>query len=222
LNPSVIEESTLLLQQDGESADVPLLYRERNAKIALAAKAGISRWGNEELKRVGVTELPIIKTISSSTTSVTMSTDNASQSQSVTEADHGMRADGGVGGPTLADRVMNGASVVDTNVSFSSSSSSSSSSGNTSLYEKRNANIAKAVSDGTSTRWGTEEVTKVMNIASNVLPATSSSSPSSSSPSVVAQVEAANHGMRADGGVGGPTLAERVNLGATLLKERVE
>lgn len=221
LNPSVIESTVLL--QDGESADVTLLYRERNAKIALAAKAGISRWGNEELKRVGVTVLPIIKTISSPTTTVTMSTDNASQSQSVTEADHGMRADGGVGGPTLADRVMNGASVVDTYVSFSSSSSSSISS-STSLYEKRNANIAKAVSDGTSIRWGTEEVKKVMNIASNVLPASSPSSPSpsSSSPSVVAQVEAANHGMRADGGVGGPTLAERVNLGATLLKERVE
>ena len=31
------------------------------------------------------------------------------------------------------------------------------------------------------------------------------------------EVEAADHGLRADGGVGGPSLAERVNLGASLL-----
>jgi len=31
------------------------------------------------------------------------------------------------------------------------------------------------------------------------------------------EIEAADHGLQADGGVGGPSLAERVNLGAELL-----
>jgi hypothetical protein len=205
-------DSTL---EDGSSG-VSSLYRERNAKIALAAKAGTSRWGNEELKRVGATVLPPTKMMSWTTATVDKSATAdsvVSPPQEVVDADHGMRADGGVGGPTLADRVMKGANVDNSGATPSSS-----------LYEKRNVNIARAVSGGVSTRWGTKEVTKVMDIPSNALAASTSSPTSSSSSSVsntenvLAQVEAANHGMRADGGVGGPTLAERVNLGATLLK----
>jgi len=214
LNPSSGMDSSS--GSSGSDNDETMLYRMRNAKITSAASAGISRWGNKELKRVGATVLPHTKTIPMSSTNASVATESGSSV--IEEADHGMRADGGVGGPSLADRVVNGASAVSTGASASSPSSSTGS-----LYEERNAKIAKAASSGISTRWGNKEVAKVMdNVASNGVPvasiATSSSSSSATSSSSSAQVEAANHGMRADGGVGGPSLAERVNLGATMLK----
>mmetsp|Transcript_16164 Transcript_16164/g.30546 ORF Transcript_16164/g.30546 Transcript_16164/m.30546 type:complete len:418 (+) Transcript_16164:181-1434(+) len=214
LNPSSGMDSSS--GSSGSDNDETMLYRMRNAKITSAASAGISRWGNKELKRVGATVLPHTKTIPMSSTNASVATESGSSV--IEEADHGMRADGGVGGPSLADRVVNGASAVSTGASASSPSSSTGS-----LYEERNAKIAKAASSGISTRWGNKEVAKVMdNVVSNGVPAasiaTSSSSSSATSSSSSAQVEAANHGMRADGGVGGPSLAERVNLGATMLK----
>lgn len=216
LNPSSGMDSSSGSGSSGSDNDETMLYTMRNAKITSAASAGISRWGNKELKRVGATVLPHTKTIPMSSTNASVATESGSSV--IEEADHGMRADGGVGGPSLADRVVNGASAVSTGASASSPSSSTGS-----LYEERNAKIAKAASSGISTRWGNKEVAKVMdNVASNGVPvasiATSSSSSSATSSSSSAQVEAANHGMRADGGVGGPSLAERVNLGATMLK----
>ena len=35
---------------------------------------------------------------------------------------------------------------------------------------------------------------------------------------ILPEIKAADHGLRADGGVGGPSLADRVNLGAKLLQ----
>merc|ERR1712166_925296 len=77
---------------------------------------------------------------------------------------------------------------------------------------KRNARIAAAAAAGKS-RWGSAESEKATEEASK--PSLSSST--SSTPAVVAaEVEAADHGLRNDGGVGGPSLAERVNLGQQL------
>ena len=57
------------------------------------------------------------------------------------------------------------------------------------------------------------EIAKVTELAAS-LPA--ASAPAAPVP-VPPEVEEADHGLRADGGVGGPSLAQRVNLGAALL-----
>ena len=120
----------------------------------------------------------------------------------VEDADHGLRADGGVAGPTLADRLNFGEQLL----------KSIGGAGGVSLYDKRNANVAAAAKAGKS-RWGNMENDRAFEMASS-LPAFGGSS----SPVPVPQeVEEADHGLRADGGVGGATLAQRVNLGASLL-----
>ena len=74
--------------------------------------------------------------------------------------------------------------------------------------------MVSAAGKAGKSRWGEAEVQKSIELAGNALPW--------ASPSVVVvaptpEVEAADHGLRADGGVSGPSLAERVNLGAQLL-----
>lgn len=83
-----------------------------------------------------------------------------------------------------------------------------------SLYAQRNARLAEAAAAGKS-RWGKLEVaraeflTERAKTTSGVEPATAAASRE-----VPAEVEAADHGLRNDGGVGGLTLAERVAMGA--------
>merc|ERR1711865_542551 len=139
-------------------------------------------------------------------------------------ADHGLRNDGGVGGPSLAERVnlgqqlFNGGNDTTEAASLSSLTSPSSTMVSPSIYDLRNAKIAAAAAAGKS-RWGKMENEKATSLASNILPSVSSSSITITSVAdipVPPEVEAADHGLRNDGGVGGPSLAERVNLGQQL------
>ena len=184
------------------------IYQKRNAKIAAAAKAGKSRWGDKEVERAGAKAPP-------SEVIVATPVDAADAASSIAAADHGLRADGGVGGLSLAERVMNGsaATVTVAVANGASESTAAPASAMSAIFYKRNAFIAAAEKAGKSTRWGSEEAQKAIEYTSNNLPP---------APKVeieaIPEVEAADHGLRADGGVGGPSLAERVNLGAKLLQ----
>ncbi len=170
------------------------LFEQRSANLAAAAKAGKSRWGSQEIEKVsGI----VVEKITPATPTAIANPPPDASPEAIKAADHGLRADGGVGGLTLQERVVSGSNAKANGVPVVSSGASS-------LYAKRNARIAEAAKAGKS-RWGSKEVAKVLAYA----PITILTSP---------EVEAADHGLRADGGVSGPSLAERVNLGAQLLQ----
>lgn len=89
-----------------------------------------------------------------------------------------------------------------------------------SLYASRNAKVSAAAAAGKS-RWNDMENKKVESLAgakhngakAPAAPQNDAKPPPASAP-VPPEVEAADHGMRADGGVGGLTLAERVAMGS--------
>lgn len=80
------------------------------------------------------------------------------------------------------------------------------------VYLERNTLIANA---GAQSRWGPMEVAR----AKSFIESAPAKSAADAVPeiTVTPEIEAADHGMRADGGVGGPSLAERVNLGAEIM-----
>ena len=204
------------------ASQTPKTYADRNAKISAAAKAGKSRWGDAEIQRVAssvngaAAAPPVTATVAPAAPAPSAASAAASPlvavpvPPEVEAADHGLRADGGVGGPSLAERVALGAGSGAANGAVKPAAAASSAA--TSLYDKRNAMVSAAGKAGKS-RWGEEEVRKSIELAGNALPG------AAPAVAVVAkmEVEAADHGLRADGGVGGPSLAERVNLGAQLL-----
>mmetsp|Transcript_61982 Transcript_61982/g.72490 ORF Transcript_61982/g.72490 Transcript_61982/m.72490 type:complete len:333 (+) Transcript_61982:136-1134(+) len=69
----------------------------------------------------------------------------------VIEADHGLRADGGVVGPTLAERVMNGANLGTDNSPAANGEEKDD------VFKKRNKHIVNAGKAGKS-RWGEREI----------------------------------------------------------------
>ena len=103
------------------------LYKERNANVAAAAKAGKSRWGDKEVQRVGgsVPDGP------KSTIKAAVPSSDPVSSETIVAADHGLRADGGVGGLTLEERVTTGAASVTNGVAIPATESS--------LFAMRNA-----------------------------------------------------------------------------------
>lgn len=195
------------------------LYMERNVKVSEAAKAGKSRWGDMETKRaaeqvVGMTPAAVNGAAATAAASapaaaaaqapVVVTLDPVTAAE-VKEADHGLRADGGVGGPSLAERVAMGANEA---IMGAAAPATPTVSRNKVLYHERNAMVSAAAKAGKS-RWGPMEVEKAEQLAS--LPIAAASAPAvAASP----QVAAADHGLQA---AGAPSLAERVNLGAQLL-----
>ena len=116
-----------------------------------------------------------------------------------------------MGGLTLAERVAQGATA-DTATSTTTSTSMTTTTRSNPYYEQRTAKLAAAVQANRQSRWGILEESRAVEYASTPPRVGGAAAV------VSAEVEAANHGLRADGGVGGPSLAERVNLGALLLK----
>eukprot|EP00559_Dactyliosolen_fragilissimus_P002095 CAMPEP_0184871534 /NCGR_PEP_ID=MMETSP0580-20130426/40773_1 /TAXON_ID=1118495 /ORGANISM="Dactyliosolen fragilissimus" /LENGTH=401 /DNA_ID=CAMNT_0027374203 /DNA_START=581 /DNA_END=1787 /DNA_ORIENTATION=+ len=200
------------------------LYDARNAKVTASAQAGKSRWGDAEISRV-----------KTGTVEEGISVDDVVVEipPEVIEADHGLRADGGVDGPTLAQRVALGAqSETSSGSSIPSaivvevepkangvvvpSSLSSATSTHNPNFDKRNQKIAAASKAGKQSRWGSMEESKAVEMSeliSSSLPSSASSTQAMDVP-VPPEVIEADHGLRADGGVGGLTLAQRVALGA--------
>lgn len=215
--PSTAKSSLPVIAHSGDSSG--RLYQKRNQMVAAAGAAGKSRWGEAEIQKATeeAAKGPSLPSSSaSSAPAITITPE-------IEAADHGLRNDGGVGGPSLAERVNLGMAIV----KGSSSSSLVAAKGSTSLYASRNARVAAAAAAGKS-RWGEMENQRSATLvaaATGALPSSSSSSSGGgpavavlAEPAVVpAEVEAADHGLRADGGVGGPSLAQRVNLGVALL-----
>ena len=191
-------------------------FVKRNAMVAAAGKAGKSRWGELEVARAsqGTASLPGVKSTASSSSPVNV------VPPEVEAADHGLRADGGVVGPSLAERVNFGAQLVNgertstASLVTASAPAALSKSTSTTYFDKRNAMLVAAGLAGKS-RWGELEIQKAQSFVAGSLPSSSSSIDIVMTP----EIEAADHGLRADGGVGGPTLAQRVNLGAALVSK---
>lgn len=205
-------------------------FLKRNAMIAAAGKAGKSRWGEAEIAKAstGPTSLP-----GGAPTSVAVTPKTIPEPApvpvppEVEAADHGLRADGGVSGPSLAERVNFGADLVNAAETtaaavqqssvVSSTSIPASSTSSTVNYDKRNAMVVAAGLAGKS-RWGEMEIQKVQSMIAS-LPSSNGASNRPVTITVTPEIEAADHGLRADGGVGGPSLAQRVNLGAELVNK---
>ena len=192
------------------------LFDQRNAKIAAAGKAGKSRWGDMEVKKA--TELTAaLPAAPSKPVPAAAAAAAAPVPPEVAEADHGLRNDGGVGGPSLAERVNLGAQLFDASAAAAAPAAPvAAASVGPSLYDKRNARIAAAGKAGKS-RWGDLEIIKATDLAAALPASSASAAPVVAAAPVPPEVEAADHGLRADGGVGGPSLAQRVNLGAAML-----
>ena len=182
-------------------------YMARNAKVRVAVASGKSRWGNAELQRLDAVASGIPATKLNLTPQTLPPAAPAPPvvplshvPHQVFEADHGLRADGGVGGLTLAERVVGGAAAA----------AAVATAPEMMLYHERNQNVAQS---GSNSRWGPMEVDRATQLASSPMPSFGGATSTVSSDAV----EKADHGLRADGGVDGPTLAERVNFGAQLL-----
>jgi hypothetical protein len=218
------------LPADFTSAPVPLssttptilpgtsLYDSRNAMVAAAGAAGKSRWGEAEIKKATeeAAKRPALSAPSSSSPPVWTAApmDQIVVTPEIEAADHGLRNDGGVGGPSLAQRVNLGMQLFEGGVpngALTPPAAIEQGSSAPSLFEARNARVAAAAAAGKS-RWGpmeNERIAQLVGVAA--LPS------SVGSAAIPPEVIEADHGLRADGGVGGPTLAQRVNLGAKLL-----
>lgn len=202
--PTLTERIAAGANASPASITAPTKYQIRNAMVAAAGKD--SRWGPMEVqKAAGMTVTPISAFKPSKATLAVPVRAAASPPvtpELVLEADHGLRNDGGVGGLTLAERLSTGA-VGLTRPTITKTRMD---------YQRRNVKVAAA---GKSSRWGAMEVEKAVNVAAMPLV---SAAPASKVPSEL--VAAADHGLRNDGGVGGPTLAERINLGARLMANK--
>jgi hypothetical protein len=211
-----------IINQESDAAPITMLsgsslYYHRNQMVAAAGAAGKSRWGDAEVGKA-IREAAKGPLFSSSAPS--QSEPASSEPPTVARivvipeieaADHGLRSDGGVSGPSLAERVNLGEQLFAANGGTSTPAVNGVASAT--LYNSRNVRVAAAAAAGKS-RWGTLENDKATKLSSVLLPAAASSAIAVAVPPEVA---AADHGMRADGGVGGPSLAQRVNLGANLL-----
>jgi hypothetical protein len=143
------------------------LYQARNAAVAAAAAAGKSRWGDMEVAKVSSVNVGASIAGGSSEAVNGAISPNVSQilvpvPPEVAAADHGLRADGGVGGLSLAERVAFGANAGSGGVTAAMSVPSQAGSD---LYQQRNARILAAAAAGKS-RWGEMEIRKVQNIPS--------------------------------------------------------
>jgi hypothetical protein len=184
---------------NGISAPDTSLYDKRNARVAAAAAVGKSRWGGLELQRVAY--------LTSDIQPPPARVDTYEVPPEVLAADHGLRNDGGVGGYTLAERIAMGATAppmttpTTTTPPIQFIQAAPQEPPSKSLYQIRNLRVIADARAGKS-RWGDLEILMAKQKA-GVNPTNA--------------VVEADHGLRADGGVRGPSLADRVNLGAQIL-----
>jgi hypothetical protein len=141
--------------------DNPALYEKRNERVLKSWVEGKSRWGDAEVLRVqGKSVLPPVAHVAGAPVRVTRAKVNAVELMSIVNAaDHGLRADGGVGGLSLSERINYGTQAIrdvftnwitgDHEVRI--------------LYEKRNENVMNAAAVGKS-RWGQSEVERIRDL----------------------------------------------------------
>jgi hypothetical protein len=197
-------------------------FEKRNSMVAAAGKAGKSRWGEAEVAKASSRVSTLLPAAAPSTSSAPAATAPVTLEvpPEVQAADHGLRADGGVGGPSLAERINFGAQLISGQKASAVPAplgSTTTTPASSTYFSMRNAMIAAAGLAGKS-RWGEMEIQKARSLLAS-LPSSSNgaSAVDAVTIKISPEIEAADHGLRADGGVGGPTLAQRVNLGASLV-----
>ncbi|VEU41817.1 unnamed protein product [Pseudo-nitzschia multistriata] len=213
---------------NGASVSVPpptqlpgnTLFEGRNEQVAAAGKAGKSRWGDAEVKKATeeASKKPALSSAAPEPPAAPAAAPAAPAVSNavIEEADHGLRNDGGVGGPSLADRVNLGQQLFSGSEAVGASDGLATvASAAPSAYDLRNARVAAAAAAGKS-RWGSMENQKAATLAA-AAPKITAGTPQKQEIVVTPEVEAADHGLRNDGGVGGPSLAERVNLGRKIV-----
>jgi len=186
------------------------LFNKRNANVVASAQAGMSRWGPMEVaKASGATTIVVPKNTASPPVANGVPVAAAAPAAltevppEVEAADHGLRADGGVGGLSLAERVVMGSQASITNI------------GATIIAQADIPPEVEAADHGLRADGGVGG----LSLAERVVMG-SQASITNIGATIIAQadippeVEAADHGLRADGGVGGLSLAERVVLGS--------
>jgi hypothetical protein len=153
------------------------LYLERNARVAEAAKAGKSRWGDLEVQRAASQQVAASPATAINGASATAPVPVPAEVQ---EADHGLRAEGSVGGWSLAERValgakagsatfvVNGSVAVPATAPFATAPPS--------LYQLRNAKVVAAGKAGKS-RWGEQELARVSQLVASMPAVTAASAP---------------------------------------------
>jgi len=198
------------------------LFEERNKRVAAAAAAGKSRWGDAESQKAAA-EASKQPTLESAPKAPPAPKIAVTMSPEVEAADHGLRNDGGVGGPSLAERVNLGQQLFTGGAAQPAVAAAPVAAVSlvTSTYHLRNARVAASAAAGKS-RWGSMENAKATTLAASANSLNGAAATAvATKPSIVSspEIEAADHGLRNDGGVGGPSLAERVNLGSGLLKD---
>lgn len=168
-------------------------YQIRSMKVKEAAAVGKSRWGPKEVER------------SSSISTEVFDDKNGEIQHEITPIAQGVSvSDGGENGLTVNGVKVQNAEKVLTNAINPNLS-----------YMARNDFIVRAKKSGKQSRWGSEEERKAIEFNSQYTLSDGKQTDQIMTP----EVAAADHGLRADGGVGGPSLAERVNLGARLLHQ---
>jgi hypothetical protein len=217
LGPASAPASSSLAAPPGETA----LYQARSAAVAKAAAAGKSRWGDMEVQRASSVNVGAAILSPAAPAALSHTVDVPPE---VEAADHGIKAEGSL---SLAERVAMGVNAGAVAVAQASSvarsvaPSPAATTAASSLYDKRNARVLASSAAGMS-RWGSMEVERVRSLAtlpasrpSAVTAAVAASAASVARPlPVPPEVVAADHGLRSDGSVGGPSLAERVAQGA--------
>uniref|UniRef100_A0A7S1G2G4 Uncharacterized protein n=2 Tax=Corethron hystrix TaxID=216773 RepID=A0A7S1G2G4_9STRA len=186
------------------------LYDQRNAAVVAAAAADKTRWGEKEVAKAAGGAAPAsleaaaaaaslaseqeawdARPESAPVTGVTLTEEQAER------ATHGLKGRGEVPGPTLAERVDQGAA--------GNAMEKEEEKGETEAYDARSRAVAEAGKAGKS-RWGDMEVQKSSSYAKGMTLSEE-------------QAEKATHGLVGRGEVGGPSLEERVNLGAEILSD---
>lgn len=172
------DSSSLALSDKSFESD---LYKKRNAKVATSAEAGKSRWDAKELQRVSSAPKVMKETQKKASTKKPLAPSAVAESidvdvndasgivdvptpPEVIAADHGLRADGGVGGLTLAERVAQGADASATySVVSNEGTEASSDIKPLPVVDARNAMITAAAKAGKQSRWGAKEEMKAIN-----------------------------------------------------------
>ena len=193
--------------------------QEQKMKAVMAAEAKVEAKYEEKLKLLTGSTSSIPAPASSADTSLYEGRNaNVAAAAKAGKSRWGDAEVAKVAGPAGVSTVVNGASAP---LSTDNVPAPVLTGGSTSLFQKRNQMVAAAGAAGKS-RWGEAEIKKATFEAAKgpSLPATA---PAPAVESVVdvdvdAKIEAADHGLRNDGGVGGPSLAERINLGRSIVK----
>jgi len=149
------------------------LYLERNEKVKAAAKEGKSRWGDAEVNKVQTGVANGAKVEQTQVFEVKVSKESVQEQQEssppplikptpeIIAADHGIKREGSL---SLAERVILGKDAISNIGRSVVGLAEPDVAPKSSLYSKRNNNIAAAAKAGRNSRWGDMEIAKATKL----------------------------------------------------------